>query len=76
MRSLRGFPFLSKRIWFGETLLYIPFYARFFVFTLRLCERVLEECGSPGVDVLVLSLVVWIREISTSSSPTVEPDRR
>lgn len=44
------------------------------VLGLRLGECILEESSSPGVNVLVFSLVVGIREISTGSSPAVEPD--
>jgi len=45
-------------------------------FVLRSSERVLKESSSPGVEVLVFSLVFGIREISTGSSPAVEPDER
>jgi hypothetical protein len=46
------------------------------VLGLRLGECILEESSSPGVKVLVFPLVVGIREISTSSSPAVEPGGR
>ena len=39
-------------------------------------KRILEESSGPGVEVLVLPLVVGIREISAGSSPTVEPGGR
>ena len=46
-----------------------------FVLISALCssECILEEGRSPGVEVLVFSLILRIREISTSSSPAVEP---
>ena len=46
------------------------------VLVLRSSECILEESGSPGVDILVFSFVLGIREIPTSSSPAVVPGRR
>ena len=46
------------------------------VFGFGLSERILKESRSPGVEVLVFSLIVGIREICTGSSPAVEPGRR
>jgi len=42
-----------------------------FVFGPCLSERILEESNSPGVNVLVFSLGIRIREVSTGGSPAV-----
>lgn len=46
------------------------------VFGLGLSEHILKESRNPGVEVLVFSLVVGIREISTGCGPTVGPGGR
>ena len=61
----------------GQYCTTFPVRHRFFlVLVLRSSECILEESGSPGIHILVFSLVLGIGEISTSGSPTVVPGER